>query len=242
MSKTIVILQSTYIPWKGFFDLINLSDEFIFYDEMQFIKRKWHNRNLIKTRHGLKWLTIPVNVKGRYHQKINETMINDFHWAERHWEMIRHAYHKAPCFRQYEDAIKLLFEQAATFRYITEVNELFIKKLCVILDIRTHFSRDRDYVFKGDKSERLLNICEQAGATTYLSGPSAKDYLDEALFQKAGINVLWMDYGGYSAYQQLYPPFEHGVTVLDLLFHTGSSAGSYLKTTKKMPVCMESVL
>jgi hypothetical protein len=104
--KTIAIVQSNYIPWKGYFDLIARVDEFILYDDMQYTRRDWRNRNLIKTAQGLQWLTIPVDVKGKYFQRINETQISDANWAEVHWKSIVHTYARAPFFAQYKDTFQ----------------------------------------------------------------------------------------------------------------------------------------
>jgi len=98
MGKRIAAIQSSYIPWKGYFDAINVVDEFILLDEVQFTKRDWRNRNKIKTSQGIQWLTIPVAVKGRYLQRIDETRIADSGWAQRHWSTLTHTYRRAAAF------------------------------------------------------------------------------------------------------------------------------------------------
>ena len=225
--KRVAIVQSNYIPWKGYFDLIALVDEFVLLDDAQFTRRDWRNRNRIKTPDGLKWLTIPVETKGQFAQAIGDTRISDPSWHEKHWKSLYHAYSKAPYFSQYAAGIEDVYRQASD-EYLSQVNRRFLEAICAILGIDTKLTWSIDYESSGQKSERLVHICERAGAKEYLSGPSARDYLDESLFQRAGIDVIWMDYDGYPEYDQLYPPFEHHVTVLDLIFHTGTKAPDHM--------------
>jgi hypothetical protein len=228
-AKTVAVVQSCYIPWKGYFDLINSVDEFILYDDMQYTRRDWRNRNRIKAKAGLQWLTIPVQVKGRYYQRIRETLIGDRQWPEKHLETLRHSYGRAPYFREYEGFFADLYARASQ-AYLSEVNHHFLQAICRLLGIQTTLSWSSDYVLAEGKTERLVQLCKQAGATRYLSGPSARDYLDEGLFAAEGIGVSYMDYAGYPEYRQLYPPFEHAVSIVDLIFHTGPDARRYMKS------------
>jgi hypothetical protein len=226
--KKIAILQSNYIPWKGYFDMIRMVDEFILYDDMQYTRRDWRNRNKIKTPNGLAWLTIPVEVKGKYFQKINETIISEPGWAKDHWATIKQFYSKTKYFKDYKD----LFEQFylnTSEPLLSLVNYELIRIINEILGIKTKISWSGDYELAEGKTERLLSLVQQAGGTDYISGPAAKDYIVDSFFEEAGIKLSWMDYSGYPEYTQLYPPFEHGVTVLDLIFNEGSEAISYMK-------------
>lgn len=219
--KRVAILQSNYIPWKGYFDIIRSVDEFVLYDEVQYTRRDWRNRNKIKTAGGLQWLTIPVLVKGNYHQSVLETRIENASWAAGHWKTLCHTYGKAPFFREFKDELEAAY-QGATSLSLSEINAHFLQVLCRLLQIRTPITWSHHYERSAaDKSERLLEICQRAGATEYLSGPAAKDYLDTELFTRAGVGVAWMDYSHYAEYPQLHPPFEHGVTILDALFMVG---------------------
>jgi hypothetical protein len=220
--KKVAILQSNYIPWKGYFDLINKVDEFILYDDVQYTRRDWRNRNKIKTPNGSIWLTVPVNAKGKFEQKINETKVNENSWAEKHWKSIEFNYKKSKYFSSLAENIKELYENSSELEYLSEINYMFIKKICELLEIKTKITWSSDYNLIDGRSERLLDLCLQARATTYLSGPAAKDYLDVELFNSNGISVEWMSYSGYPEYLQLYPPFEHSVTILDLLFNVGT--------------------
>lgn len=227
--KRIAIVQSSYIPWKGYFDLIGSVDEFVLYDDAQFTRRDWRNRNRIKTADGLKWLTVPVEVRGKFHQAIKDTRISDTSWREKHWKSLYHAYSKAPFFPQFAAQIEEIYLDSSD-RQLSQVNHRFLTTICGILGIDTDITWSMDYESTGRKSERLLDICRQAGATQYLSGPAARAYLEETIFEEAGIDVMWMDYDGYPEYDQLYPPFEHHVTVLDLVFHTGTGAPAHMRS------------
>jgi hypothetical protein len=235
--KRVAIVQSCYIPWKGYFDLINLVDEFILYDDRQYTRRDWRNRNRIKTAQGTQWLTIPVEVKGRYEQRIDETMISDPHWNSLHWKTLQHAYSAAPHFDEYAETFSSLYA-GIDDRRLSAVNRAFLEKICMALGIETALSWSTDYGANGTKTDRLVSLCQAAGATVYLSGPSAKEYMDESLFVEAGIELEYMDYFGYPEYPQLHPPFEHEVTVLDLLFNTGPEAPAFMKgfAARRSPV------
>jgi hypothetical protein len=229
MSKTIAIVQSNYIPWRGYFDLINSVDQFILYDDVQYTIRDWRNRNIIKAANGPQWLTIPVEVKGKYYQKIKDAAISDPSWGRKHWASIIHSYSKAQHFPAYRGLFEELYLQTDE-KLLSRINYRFIMAVCGILGITTTISWSMDYDLIGDKTERLVHLCEQAGATSYLSGPSAKAYIDEALFTAAGIAVFYMDYSGYKQYTQLYPPFESQISIIDLIFNEGPDASSYMKS------------
>lgn len=229
MNKKVAILQSNYIPWKGYFDLINMVDEFILYDDMQYTKRDWRNRNKIKTPNGLQWLSIPVEVKGKYFQSIRDTKVSDKSWAKKHWQSFKYNYSKASFFKEYQDFFEELF-LGSEEDYLSEINYKFITQVNKLLGIQTPIKWSSEFDLVEGKSERLLGLCKDCGATEYISGPAAKDYLDENLFYSENISVSWMDYSGYPEYQQLYPPFEHGVTILDLIFNEGSQSTQFMKS------------
>lgn len=229
--KSIAIVQSNYIPWKGYFDLISRVDEFVLYDDMQYTRRDWRNRNKIKTPQGLKWLTIPVEVKGKYYQSIRQTKIVDKTWAEGHFESIRQNYRKAAYFQDCSDWLRSLYEKAAALDFLSDVNFLFLSEINSRLGIRTRLRWSSEFEVIGEKSERLASICEQAGGDCYVSGPAARDYLDSASFIARGIGVEWMDYSDYPEYRQLFAPFDHHVTVLDLILNEGGNADQFLKYT-----------
>ena len=216
--KKVAISQSNYIPWKGYFDLINKVDEFILYDDAQFTRRDWRNRNKIKTLNGLQWLTIPVDVKGKYFQKIKETKISDKNWGMKHWQQIKQNYSKARYFKKYKDMFAELYLNCNE-EYLSKINYKFIITINQILGIKTKIKFSDEFEICGNQTEKLLNICKQCEANIYISGPAAKNYFDEQLAKKNNIQVQWMNYSNYDEYEQLFPPFEHGVSILDLIFN-----------------------
>ena len=230
--KKIAILQSNYIPWRGYFDIINMVDEFILYDCMQYTRRDWRNRNKIKTSQGLKWITIPVEVKGKYFQKINETKISDKEWGKKHWSIIKQNYSKAHYFNEFKDIFEELYLKCEE-EYLSQINYKFIVTICDILGINTKIRWSSEFNLVEGKTEKLLGICKDCEADVYLSGPAAKDYFDEELAKKENIQVEWMDYSGYPEYNQLFKPFEHGVTILDLIFNEGTNATKFMKSFQK---------
>ncbi len=220
----LLITQSNYIPWQGYFDAISQADLFVIYDDVQYTRRDWRNRNRIKTQHGLQWLSIPVQVKGKFQQLIQDVEVVSGDWAAKHWQSIQHAYKQAAHFSDFERQFQTYYEQAAQLSFLSEINVFFLRKICQLLDIQTSFRQSQEYPKAGNASERLLQICQQAGASTYLSSPRAQAYLDLAIFEEAGIAVEWLDFSGYSPYPQLYGDFEEKVSVLDLIFNTGKGA------------------
>ena len=230
--KKVAILQSNYIPWKGYFDLINMVDEFILYDDMQYTRRDWRNRNKIKTQNGLAWLTIPVEVKGKYFQKINETKISEKDWAKKHWQQIKQHYSKTNYFKDYKDIFEELY-LSCNEEYLSQINYKFLTAINNILGIKTNIRWSSEFNLLDGQTEKLLGICKDCNADIYLSGPAAKDYFNEELAKKENIKVEWMDYSGYLEYEQLHPPFEHGVSILDLIFHEGSNAKKFMKSFGK---------
>ena len=224
--KKVAILQSNYIPWKGYFDMINMVDEFILYDDVQYTRSDWRNRNKIKTPKGTAWLTIAV---GKHYEKINETKISDLQWAKSHWATLKQVYGKAPAFKEYKDPFEEFYLNN-TEEYLSQINYKLINIVNEILGIQTKISWSTDYDLIEGKTARLVNLVQQAGGSEYISGPAAQDYLEEDLFEKENIKVVWMDYSGYPEYNQLFPPFEHGVTVLDLIFNEGANAIKFMKS------------
>lgn len=226
----VAISQSNYIPWKGYFDNIAQVDCFVLYDDMQYTKRDWRNRNKIKTANGLKWLSVPVAVKGKYLQKINETQISDVNWNIKHFEVLKNNYAKAACFSEVIEFIEGLYTRAIQ-NTLSKVNEHFLKGICEYLEIRTPIVQSSEYtLLKDGKTERLVDLSKQLNATSYFTGVGAKGYMDETLFSEEGIDVEYYDYSGYPAYDQIFDGFEHGVSILDLIFNVGDKAKHYLKT------------
>jgi hypothetical protein len=224
-TKRVAILQSNYIPWRGYFDLIDSVDEFMLYDDRQYTTNDWRNRNRIKTAQGVQWLTIPV--RHQFGQRIDEALIGDRRWATKHWRTLVQNYAAAAHFGDYRERIEGVYLEETD--RLSVVNRRFIETICELLEITTTITSSGDYEGVGDRGERVLSLCQAAGAGTYLTGPGARSYLDEQTFEDAGIAVEWMHYEGYPDYPQLHGPFEPAVTVLDLLFNTGPDARQFLK-------------
>ena len=193
----IAIIQSCYVPWRGFFDLIGRCDEYVIFDQTQYAKRHWHNRNCINTATGVEWLTIPVLSKGRYEQSIDQVEIEK-PWAEKHWRALELAYRRAPIFRDTgTDCARLVRASRQGEAADGRQRALSCAKSQVFCGSTLGSSATPPIPPKGTKTERLLGIARAAGADRYLSGPSAKAYFDEAMFAAAGISVEWMSYEGY---------------------------------------------
>ncbi len=224
--KRVAILQSNYIPWKGYFDIRAAVDEFILYDDVQFTKNDWRNRNRIKTPQGLAWITIPVGPN--IHRRIRDVAIPSSKWRTTHWKTLVQNYRKA----EYFDPIAAWLEPlylGATHSMLSEINRAFIEATCGYLGITTKLSWSWDYTTVQGQTERLVDLCIQAGAAEYVTGPAARDYLDLAAFATQGIAVTWFDYAGYPPYPQLWGPFEHQVSIVDLLFNCGPASPRYMK-------------
>lgn len=226
--RSLAILQSNYIPWKGYFDMINMVDEFILFDDAQYTKNDWRNRNKIYTSQGAQWLTIPAR-QASLEQKIIDTKITDRNWAKKHWRTIQQNYSRANYFKDYKDQFDELYLNC-TEEYLSQINYRFITAINKILSIKTKIRWSSEFDLVDGQTEKILGICKQTGATTYLHGPAAKDYFDEDLAAQEGIAIEWMDYSGYPEYTQLHQPFEHGVTILDLIFNEGPNATKFMKS------------
>lgn len=213
----------------GYFDLIASVDQFVLLDEVQYTRRDWRNRNRIKTAEGAQWLTIPVETKGRFYQKISETRVGDPKWSQRHWNTIQTFYGRAAYFARYRGLFEELYLGNREV-FLSRINRRFLEAICAELGLRTLLIDSAEFDLITGRSERLLGICRQSGATTYLSGPAARGYLDEELFADAGIEVRWADYSGYKEYRQLYPPFVPDLSIVDLIFNEGPNARHFLKT------------
>jgi len=227
--KTVLITQSNYIPWKGYFDLINLADEFVIYDDMQFTRRDWRSRNKIKTPQGLHWLTVPVQVKGKFNQKIKDTEIAEEDWAEQHWKTIKQNYAATPYFQQFKEPFEAIY-LGKKFRLLSELNHALIVTVCSALGIKPSIRWSSEFDLAEDRTQRLVDICKTLGGTRYITGPAAKAYMDESMFAAAGVALDYFDYSNYPPYHQLHGEFAHDVSVLDLIFNEGKNAPKFMKT------------
>lgn len=224
--KKVAILQSNYIPWKGYFDIIHDVDEFIFYDDVQYTKNDWRNRNRVKTRHGLLWVTVPVEKS--ISKTIDEMQIRGNLWQIKHLKTLTQYYSRAKFYHDFKPFLEMVYLER-TWTSLSELNQWIIQTISTrFLGMSTLFRNVREFSPKGQKFERLLDLLIQVEADVYVSGPAAKSYILPQMFKKAGIDVVYKDYSAYPEYFQFYQPFEHGVTILDLLFHVGPKSSYYI--------------
>ena len=224
--KKVAVLQSNYIPWKGYFDIINDVDLFIFHDDLQYTKGDWRNRNKLITPKGPAWLTIPVGTSEK--RLIDEVVIEDTTWQKKHWSNIVACYSKAPFFKLYKEFFEHVYLENQ-WEFLHKLNRFLIVEISRILGIKTEFADSRKFHTQGVKHEKLLSLLKAAGAECYVSGPAAKDYIVAVDYKLTGIDLIWKDYSGYPEYNQLFGhEFEHGVSILDLLFNTGSEAPYFI--------------
>lgn len=224
-----VILQPSYIPWRGYFHQIAKADVFVFYDDVQYDRRGWRNRNRIKTPHGVRWLTIPVHSKGCQieHTPINQIRIAwERPWNEEHWKTIKSSYSKAPYFEYYAPLLEQFYQRRDEYLadFCIDLTIALAKELGIT---KTRFIRSSALKVDGTKTDRLLNILRLLKATHYITGPAAQNYLEEEKFRQAGISLEYMHYD-YPDYPQLYPPYDPQISILDLLVMTGQKALDYI--------------
>lgn len=222
------ILQPNYLPWKGVFDLIKRVDVFVFLDDVQYTEHDWRNRNKIKTKDGLKWLVVPVKNSKRRGQLICQAEIdNRSNWQRKHYNSFITSYSRAPFFKDYRWIIEDIFIEN-TWERISDLNIYSTRLIADAIGIKTSFSMSSDLeIESNDKQERIIEICKKVGANNYLSGPAAKEYINLELFNDIAIKVDFIEYR-YEEYPQLFPPFSHYVTVLDVLFNCGHDSKLYI--------------
>lgn len=225
------INQPAYLPWLGAFDRIAASDLHIVLDHVQFEKNSFVNRNKIRTAKGWTWLTVPVETSGQFgHLAIDALRIAaDPRWARKHWLSIEQNYAAAPHFAAHRAAFAELY--ARPWERLIDLIEAINSYLMQAFVISTRLVRSSTLGATASKSELVLELCRHAGATTYLSGPLGRDYLDLQSFAAAGIDVVFHDYR-HPVYAQAHPGFEPGMAAIDLLFMQGPEAGRTLRRTE----------
>jgi len=220
-------IQSSFIPWRGYFDFIASVDMFVFHDDIQYTKGDWRNRNKIKTANGTEWLTVPVSYK-RVSQLICETNIDySTLWGQKHFRVWQEHYQAAPHFNAIKEILSIVdSNQSAT---ISELNIKLIRKICEYLNIFTPMLLSSELALEGSKTARLIDLLKKVNANAYLSGPSADKYLDKEVFRSNGIQLEYKSYD-YAPYPQLWGTFSGEVTVLDLIANCGEGAKSLIRS------------
>jgi hypothetical protein len=226
LMKKVAVIQPNYIPWKGYFDIIHDVDTFVFYDDVQYTKNDWRNRNIIRGSTGSFWLTIPIS-KSAVNLPIHQVQISDSRWQKKHFLAIKACYSKSQYFDDQFDLIKKIYEET-TWSHLSDLNEYIITTISELLGIKVKFIRSSELNLEGTKMDRLLHLLKQIGADEYVSGPSAKEYIDEKRFESEGIKLVYKQYL-YPEYHQLWDgAFNHKVSILDLLFNMGPKAPYYI--------------
>ena len=226
------ISQSNYLPWRGYFHLIDSVDIFVLLDDVQFTKRDWRNRNKIKSASGATWLTLPVETKGKYKAKIYEIQTSDESWKNQHIRTREHMYARAGHATTVLPWLREVFAKAPKSELYL-INRHFVQHINQFLGIDTVLASSLDFDTPSDPNDRLVAICSALGAQTYVSGPAAKQYLDESQFAASNIDLEWFQYGPYSEYPQLWGPWEERVSVVDLLLNIGDEATHVFKLIER---------
>jgi hypothetical protein len=224
--KKVAIIQSSYIPWKGYFDIIHDVDCFIFLDDVQYTSRDWRNRNRIKTNAGLKWLTIPLG--SHRDRQIRDIRLPDLRWRDTHLQTMERFYRKARHFGAFYDRIRDFYHEQE-WTHLSAFNQNFITRFSrEILGLRTEFLDSAAIAVPEKKHGKIVGLLEAVGGDFYVSGPLARNYLDEGEFRRRNITLSYKDYSAYPEYEQSYPPFSHQVSIVDLLFHAGENIAHYI--------------
>ena len=223
----VAISQPNYLPWIGYFQLISSVDTFVFLDDVQYTPRDWRNRNLIKTKNGLEWISIGVSLPIGRSSLINKVEINDSNWANRHLSSIRHSYRQSREFTKYFPIVEDWLQSKMHEKYLCKLNIEITMEIANLLGINTKFLIASEISMPNDKNLRLLEICQILNANTYVSGPAAKTYLKVEEFNAKNITVEFFPYKS-KEYEQLFGKFEPGVTVIDAILNLGEKAGNLL--------------
>lgn len=223
---TLAVHQIQYLPTLSYFHKIANCDFFVFLDDVQYKKREFQNRNKIRTPHGWEYLTVPVLTKGKFFQKLNDVLINNsYDWRKEHLKSIQQNYHKSKYFKNYEYFFQNIYSKV--WERLIDVSFEIIKFLLDVFEIKTPFCFSSELNISTTKTQRIIDICKKLSADTYLSGIGGKDYLDEELFKKENINLIYQDFK-YPIYQQLYSGFESYLSSIDLIFNCGPESKNIL--------------
>jgi len=230
----VTILQPSYLPWLGFFEQMTRSDKFVLLDDVQYTRRDWRNRNKVRVKEGWVWLTVPVQQKSRFSQSLLETRIdNSVSWRRKHLETLRQHYCKAPFFEKYFPRCQQIYEK--DWKFLFDLCLETIQFLKEEMGIETPLLRSSEMKLSGEKTERLVSICRELGATHYLSGESGSDYISQEDFSNQGIELEYQNYE-HPVYPQRYPGFVPHLSTIDLLFNCGEQSLSILKQDKTEPI------
>ncbi len=218
--RVLAVLQPGYLPWLGYFDQMNRSDIFVHYDDVQYDKHGWRNRNRVKSTQGEPhWLSVPVLHSGKDWPRVMDVEIDQrSNWAKKHLGTLRQFYGKAPYFKQYFGELEGVLSQP--FTRLVDLNLALTSRLSSLLGLSRRTERASELGIPGEKSERLIALCQHYQATHYLTGDAARDYLDVEAFARVGVKVVWQEYR-HPEYPQGAPPFVPYLSIVDLLLNCG---------------------
>jgi hypothetical protein len=237
----IAISQPGYLPWAGFFDMVDQVDRFVLLDDAQFVKRSWHQRNRIKSSTGLQWLTVPVVFRGRLGQRLCDVEIRETRFLRKHLRSVEVNYGRTRLFKDYFPRFKEILERHGSGEKLIDLNLALVEWLARELGVRTPLVRSSSLSVNGSRSERLVSICERLGATDYLS-PRSSGYLVDDLdsFAQEGITVYFHNYN-FPRYEQRFPPFLPYASALDLLFNSGPECGNIMRQGRGVPLTPDQI-
>jgi hypothetical protein len=219
---TAVVLQPGYLPWIGYFDQLRRADVFVFYDDVQYNKHGWRNRNRIKTQSGPLWLSVPVRHSGLGFPLIVDVEIDRrTPWARKHVSSLKQAYARAPFAKTYLPPLEELLER--DWERLADLDIAVVQLMAPWFGLAPPIIRSSTLGIGGERNERLVNICKHYGATKYLSGDAASVYVDVPLFASHGIEVEWQHYA-HPTYAQLHGDFIPYLSAIDLLLNCGDDA------------------
>lgn len=224
--KTAAIMQPTYLPWTGYFGMIDAVEIFVLYDDVQFVQRSWQRRNKIKTANGWTWLTVPIEEK--FGQAINEVRISTaVDWKTKHWKSIVHSYQKAPFFKDYRNEFENFYQ--SPYEKLSDLNAGAIRLIAGLLGISTEIVLASSLGVSGSKTDRLLAVLEKIGADSYVSSPTSQCYMENEKFHQNNLRLIWYEYE-HPIYSQLYGEFIPFLSVIDLLFNEGPRSLEIIRT------------
>ena len=232
----VAIAQPTYLPWLGYFDLLDQVDQFVVLDTVQFEKQSWQQRNRIKTPTGLLWLTIPVVFRGRLSQRIVDVEIREAEFWSGHLRALELNYRRAPFFDKYYPELSELMRSASSELRLAELTIALLHWLVEVLGIKTPIVRSSELPVEGKRTHLLAEICGLLGAKSYVSPLGSAAYLlnDLTILNSRGVEVVFQNYE-HPMYRQLFPPFQAHASVIDLLFNEGSNSLATIRSGRREP-------
>jgi len=232
----VAIAQPTYLPWLGYFDLLDQVDTFVLLDTVQFEKQSWQQRNRIKTPTGLQWLTVPVVFRGRLGQHILDVEIREPDFWRDHLRAIELNYRRAPFFDKYYPSLNELMRSTSSGLRLADLTVGLLRWLAKMLGIATPVVRSSELTVSGKRTQLLAEVCSLLGASTYISPLGSADYLlnELPILTERGVDVVFQHYE-HPAYRQLFPPFEAHASVLDVLFNEGENSLPIIRSGRRSP-------